>query len=375
MSRFSPSPIVIPNARKVADILYNPLVPTKVKFIGDSITAGVGGTGYSATGEDISSTGFKSNVLTATSWANMLYNHINKRIAKKQYIIPGDKAIANSTTGAAATILEESTLNTLQWRYRMYNYNAQTKGLLLRFYGAAIDVLYQKRSASGILQVKVDGANHGYIDAYDASASYGNVYAVTGLSAGYHTIEIIETGTKNASSTDTVTFIEGFAVTKSVTFKNWGISGKDSAYYYTNKALLVEPDDNILIMQLGTNDRKYNSPEVLKTYQRLIIQYAKSLGITVILMSSIPASVSDDNTETRITKMDQIDQSIRQLAVEMNLPFISNYDWFIQYTTISGATLASLLSDGLHPNDLGYKLMFQNIARNLGLSIIQDGIN
>jgi hypothetical protein len=56
--------------------VVNPFKKTKLKLIGDSITAGVGGTGYSKSGEtmftDSAGTVQKANVETATCWANSL---------------------------------------------------------------------------------------------------------------------------------------------------------------------------------------------------------------------------------------------------------------------------------------------------------------
>ncbi|WP_342715444.1 hypothetical protein AAG068_18835 [Bacillus paramycoides] len=56
--------------------LNNPFVRTIIKLIGDSITAGLCGTGYSATDKPIGNTGYKTNVTTAVCWANMLRDHI-----------------------------------------------------------------------------------------------------------------------------------------------------------------------------------------------------------------------------------------------------------------------------------------------------------
>jgi lysophospholipase L1-like esterase len=44
------------------------------------------------------------------------------------------------------------------------------------------------------------------------------------------------------------------------------------------------------------------------------------------------------------------------LAHDMEVPFISNNEFFNQYTLFKGVTLDSLLADGLHPNDTGYDL-------------------
>ncbi|MBO1582259.1 SGNH/GDSL hydrolase family protein [Bacillus sp. XF8] len=92
-------------------------------------------------------------------------------------------------------------------------------------------------------------------------------------------------------------------------------------------------------------------------------------------MSANAVSIENDNDPVRKFKMDDVDRAIRQIAQEFNMKYISNYKWFMEYTTNTGITIDSLLKDGLHPNDTGYRVMFENVAQNIGLTLLRDGIS
>ena len=359
---------------RVMNHLENPFIKTKIKLLGDSITAGVGGTGWSATGDPIPGTVYNQSLTTSVSWANKLYEHIVNGYNKEHYIAPNNPNVEITRTGTNAAYVEPFSLCFLQFRMRFFNFSATGKGAKFRFYGDHAQVLYMKKTNTGKFLVRVDGVDHGVVDTYDTATSYGNVYNISGLSEGEHVLEVLETGERNGSSSAWDIYIEGFRIPKVATVENYAISGRDSRYYNENKATLIEADDDIILMQLGTNDRKYNSPDVTKGHQREIIKYAHNMGVKVILMCANPVVVEDDNTSNRIIKMNDINTALRQLADEFGMEYISNYDWFLEYSRTKGIPLQDLLDDLLHPNDEGYQVMFDNIARRLGLSIVQEGI-
>lgn len=156
---------------------------------------------------------------------------------------------------------------------------------------------------------------------------------------------------------------------------NYAQSGTNSSIMYDQRNTLIEDDDDILIMQIGTNDRgNLESTTLLKQHQRGIIEAAYAKGVKVILMSACPATVEGDNDPIRKFGMYDVDKAIRELANEYNMEHISNYDAFLQYTEFRNINMDTLLADGLHPNDAGYDVMFHNIVRNLGISYRRPGI-
>lgn len=145
--------------------------------------------------------------------------------------------------------------------------------------------------------------------------------------------------------------------------KNWGVSGKNSWWLKTYKDQLIENEDEILVVCFGTNDRNNNDD----TFSNLnnFIEYAKGLGKQVILMSNIPASLSNEANYS--VHMEDIDNRINYLATTLNTEYVSLFKLMKQYLKYADTTLDSILNDGLHPNDNGYKIMFELILNSLGI--------
>lgn len=160
-----------------------------------------------------------------------------------------------------------------------------------------------------------------------------------------------------------------------ITVVNYGISGSNSQGIRNIIASLIEPDDDLIIMMLGTNDRhNFPSAESIKTNQRAIIEYAHSMGIPVILMSAPPVAVVNDNDPIRNFGMFEVDKALKELALDYNMQHISNYDNTLKYCEYRGVTPDDLLADGLHENDAGHDVIFRHVVRSLGLSYVRPGV-
>lgn len=157
---------------------------------------------------------------------------------------------------------------------------------------------------------------------------------------------------------------------------NWAISGKTSAYYKENIAQFITADDDLVIMQLGTNDRiNCQNWQESSANLKSIVDYARSLNVPIILMSANPVSVTNDNNISDYNfNMFGVNLAVKQAAYHAGVEHISNYDAFFKYKEYTGASMDSLREDNIHPNDDGYDVMFRNIVRELGISYITDGI-
>jgi lysophospholipase L1-like esterase len=357
----------------------NPFVRSNIKLVGDSITAGLGGTGYSPTGDiifvDHQGNTKRSNVYTAVCWANMLKTYIEAKYNREFEVAPNSEYITITASDAQLRYYSQAKYGIDLYLKNLTPYG----GVKFRFYGDHFSVFCFKVGSGGILDVYVDGVKHSEIDTYGSFAL--TEYQITGLSTDYHDVEIRQTHRKNASSAGYDVYIEYFKIPKIARVKNFGISGITSDYAYLNKEKYIEADDDIIIMQLGTNDRNLGKPpEIIKSYQREFIKYALSQNKKVVAMSACPSTVDSEhytNPPTfngRSFYMLDVDTAVRQVAMEMNVGYISNYDAFLQYTELRGVDISTLLADGLHPNDEGYKIMYRNIVRKLGLSVLQDGM-
>lgn len=165
------------------------------------------------------------------------------------------------------------------------------------------------------------------------------------------------------------------------TVTNNGCSGTNIQYTVAHFDQLVDPDDDIIICTIGTNNRHQNMSDlpkhtvqehkdifyshILKLYERL--QNAKK---NVIFIANIPASAENEKDGAdywRLIHMDDINALYTKAAEECGFPFISLYTAFLEYCDRKNINFESLLIDGLHPNDAGYDVMFELIMRELGI--------
>ena len=153
---------------------------------------------------------------------------------------------------------------------------------------------------------------------------------------------------------------------------NYGCSGIDTKTMSDNFYNVVGDDDDLVICMLGTNDRANSNHLSVETYLSAFVRRCIAKNIPVVLMSAPPATVMDENknessSPKRIRHMEDIDNSVHNVANSFGMEYISLYDEIRRYCMYSGTPLESLLaSDGLHPNDTGYELMFRIIMARLG---------
>jgi lysophospholipase L1-like esterase len=354
--------------------LKNPFVKTKIKLLGDSITFGAGGTGNATEGELIGNPAIgttKANVLTAVCWANMLYEFVSNKFNKEQYIETSNPNL----TYSASYIQIESGNAILPFIRSLNNESNSGKGIEFTFYGNHFSIFYTGKNNGGILDILVDGVSVSKLDTYNATDNtYKQEKVISGLTLGNHSVKIVETGTKQSSSAGNVAWIEGLKIPKTAIVKNWGWSGSTSSFLTTFKTNLIESDDDIVFIQFGTNDRPiYTSPAATKSYQREAVKYIQGLGKKVVLMTAPPSVLDVENGVLNFGAED-VDSAISDLATEFAIPYISNYKGYVDYMRETSTGITDLLADSLHPNDLGYKVMYQNIMSNLGLSYLGDGM-
>lgn len=352
--------------KKIMQSLRNPFVRTNIKLIGDSITAGVGGTGYALTG-DIIYGAERMNALTATNWANMLHNYIALKFNKDFRVGFSHPSIINTTDGNVFAINFSGGL-------RLNNLTTD-KHLQFTFYGTNFDINYIAASSNGILDIFIDGVLHGSLDSYSAS-QVNSVYSVTGLTLAKHTVTISETNTKNASSSGKKIDLRFLRIPKTATVLNYGLSGRTSLAVYGLRADLIKSTDDIVICMLGANDRKVENGVVELDYSlKSLYNHTVGLGASFILMSSNASTVADESKPEYYSKMADVDNIIRNVAFALNIDFVSNYQDVLEYCSYRGVALSTLVTtDGLHPNDAGYKFIYENVMRKLGLPLIADGV-
>lgn len=163
-----------------------------------------------------------------------------------------------------------------------------------------------------------------------------------------------------------------------VTVKNYGMTGCVTSFIEqgldTNQ--IIDSNDDIIILMIGTNNRNKNvgyTKDVFRQKLDHLVKRIQSMGKEVILMSNIPSSVADETTDKNF-HMEDVDNATMWVAENNNMEYISVYKSMVEYCKYNNITIDSLLgSDGLHPNDNGYNVMFYLIANALGFGVKRDG--
>ena len=148
-----------------------------------------------------------------------------------------------------------------------------------------------------------------------------------------------------------------------VTVTNLGMYGTQMV---TQKDTALEhiTEKDFVIWLTGTNDRNW-----YESYQARIRSYiaaVKEKCAGMLVISSIPATEADENSHT--ANMQKMDEIVRTAAAG-HVPYFSMYQAFIQYCQQQGVALADCFADHVHPNDLGYYIMFRLLCRKLGLPL------
>src|SRR5690606_13952251 len=113
-------------------------------------------------------------------------------------------------------------------------------------------------------------------------------------------------------------------------------------------------------VQLGTNDRSQTDDDAatVKRNLRTIAQDLISNGKKVVLL--VPPSETDGSPDPGFSIAD-VARVVNELGDELGLEVVDQLLATIM-ARIDGTTY---LSDGLHPNDVGYRMLFDNLRERI----------
>ncbi len=161
------------------------------------------------------------------------------------------------------------------------------------------------------------------------------------------------------------------------TVVNKGCTGTKIEFILQHFDELVDADDDLIVCMIGTNNRHQNfasgakktregmANEFYENVKKLNLMIAER-EIPVIFMANIPASEENEKDGAdywRILHMCDINDSYKKLAREDGAAVLSLYDLFSDYCKENKVRVNELLCDGLHPNDKGYRVMFDLIVK------------
>lgn len=152
------------------------------------------------------------------------------------------------------------------------------------------------------------------------------------------------------------------------TVTNFGCSGAASSDLVSGITELIKDDDDVVICQIGTNNRGDGSVQrfdYLASDLQIIYDYCATRNIKFIPMIAPPAS--QENESIKSQHMEDVAHVITAFAQKHNLEYINNFRNLSEYCELKDIAIDTLLMDGLHPSDKGYELMYRHITRELGL--------
>ena len=144
---------------------------------------------------------------------------------------------------------------------------------------------------------------------------------------------------------------------------NNGCTGTNSSWWDTHKASLIPSDADIVVLAIGTNDR-INTGETKETvlakyaeHLSSIVEYCHNNGIHIVLCSPIPSATSDEENN-RIVNNFHLNSVVQSVAAKYNMEYANMYNEVYYALMFKEKTISEMLSDGLHPGDEMYSLLF-----------------
>lgn len=151
------------------------------------------------------------------------------------------------------------------------------------------------------------------------------------------------------------------------TVKNYGTGGATTQNIINIWDNLIDADDDIVIIMCGTNDRRSLSLDTFYNNLQTIVSRLLFEGKKVIVMSSPPILPTVD-VDSQYFHLEDACNNSSAIAYNNGCTFIDNFGYINEYCELKGVLLSTLLnSDGIHPNDSGYRVLFNNIVEQLRL--------
>lgn len=145
---------------------------------------------------------------------------------------------------------------------------------------------------------------------------------------------------------------------------NNAVSGTSFKELNDDFTTLVSDSDDIVICMYGTNNR--DSLSSMPAWIQSVINKFNDLGVDFIIMTPIPASVTDE-TEHK-NHIEDICNMVKKLCIKNNVVFVDTNQIMLDYCEYRDISIDTLLADGLHPNDNGHLVLFNVVCKSLGIS-------
>lgn len=158
---------------------------------------------------------------------------------------------------------------------------------------------------------------------------------------------------------------------RSYNLKTWLSSGQ-----------VVAEEDKLLIVMIGTNNKWATEPSTLqdlKSDLEWLINWCRAKNKKLILISApistaerdayyLPNDKTNPQSPTKFHNED-IDHAYKEVCYDNNCDYIPMYQKMLEYCDLTNTSIEEIFnSDGLHPNDKGYYIIYKILMRSLGLA-------
>ncbi|MDF2544402.1 MAG: hypothetical protein K0S47_4120, partial [Herbinix sp.] len=165
------------------------------------------------------------------------------------------------------------------------------------------------------------------------------------------------------------------------TVTNNGCGGIYSYQVRENLDKLYQEDDDIIIILLGTNDRKrQNGMKELHENLSYLVKRLKDSDKQIILITPNPSTATNESYENRLYHIEDVAIVISQVALDEQVLLVNNYKKIQDYLKLTGKRMDDIIygencsNDGLHPSDYVQSLMYRNLLQCLELEVEMDDI-
>jgi lysophospholipase L1-like esterase len=138
-----------------------------------------------------------------------------------------------------------------------------------------------------------------------------------------------------------------------------GLSRIDSviAAYNSRYLLLMEGTNDVMFLNISMDTAAFNLQEMARRGQ--------DSGMVPLLATIIPRSDSTGSEAVYQNRIFELNAKIRQVATNLNIPLVNQYNAFYFYPAADGGWRSLLLLDGVHPNPKGFQLMAETWFKGL----------
>ena len=160
----------------------------------------------------------------------------------------------------------------------------------------------------------------------------------------------------------------GLLALKGYPIKNYGCCGAFSYQIREHLDKFLEPEDDVVLILLGLNDRKRpDGMTELRENMTYIVNRIKELGKTPIIMTPLPSTEESEYRPSRIHHTEDVVKVLREVAGETETTLIDNYEYMQEHLKANKLKPEDILlgegcfNDGLHPADNAQRLIYENV--------------